>query len=190
MDFDLSQVRAFVVAADEGHFGRAAARLFLSQQGLSKRIQRLEQQVGEALFERRHNRVPELVPQLSMRRSTSAALSALDRGEIDVAFGRPFDLAEPIPARVRMEPVCFERLGVAVSMRHQESAAEKLNLDQVRRAGLWWPLGRDGQEELTRFLEKFGDRFEIPVSTDGVNLGRDQLVAALEADLSRFASTA
>jgi DNA-binding transcriptional LysR family regulator len=57
MDFDLSQVRAFVAAAEELHFGRAAARLFLTQQGLSKRIQRLEQQAGAPLFQRQHNMV-------------------------------------------------------------------------------------------------------------------------------------
>ncbi|MEU4679090.1 LysR family transcriptional regulator [Micromonospora sp. NPDC023737] len=52
MDFDLSQVRAFVVTAELRHFGKAAARLHLTQQALSKRVRRLEQQLGEALFVR------------------------------------------------------------------------------------------------------------------------------------------
>ena len=52
MDLDLTQVRAFVVAADQLHFGRAAAQLFLTQQALSKRISRLEQALGEQLFVR------------------------------------------------------------------------------------------------------------------------------------------
>jgi DNA-binding transcriptional LysR family regulator len=52
MDLDLAQVRAFVVAAEQLHFGRAAAQLFLTQQALSKRIQRLEQTLGEPLFVR------------------------------------------------------------------------------------------------------------------------------------------
>jgi len=50
MDLDLAQVRAFVVAAEQLHFRRAAAKLFLTQQALSKRIQRLEQTLGEPLF--------------------------------------------------------------------------------------------------------------------------------------------
>src|SRR6266540_7312315 len=52
MELDLTQVRAFVVTAEQLHFGRAAARLFLTQQALSKRIQRLEHTLGEPLFVR------------------------------------------------------------------------------------------------------------------------------------------
>ncbi|MFF5966132.1 LysR family transcriptional regulator [Streptomyces collinus] len=52
MDLDMAQVRAFVRAAEELHFGRAAGTLGLSQQALSKRIARLESLLGTALFER------------------------------------------------------------------------------------------------------------------------------------------
>ena len=52
MDLDLTQVRAFVAAAEQLHFGRAAAQLFLTQQALSKRISRLERALGEQLFVR------------------------------------------------------------------------------------------------------------------------------------------
>jgi len=52
MELDLGQVRAFVVTAEQLHFGRAAARLFLTQQALSKRIRQLERSLGEPLFVR------------------------------------------------------------------------------------------------------------------------------------------
>jgi DNA-binding transcriptional LysR family regulator len=52
MDFDFAQLRAFVAVVDERHFGHAADALDITQQGLSKRIQRLEQVVGEPLLER------------------------------------------------------------------------------------------------------------------------------------------
>lgn len=57
MDPDLHGMRAFVAVADELHFGRAAARLFLTQQALSKRIRRLEEALAAPLFERTTRRV-------------------------------------------------------------------------------------------------------------------------------------
>ena len=57
MDLDIASLRAFVATADEQHFGRAAERLVISQQALSKRIQRLEQLLGVSLFDRTNRRV-------------------------------------------------------------------------------------------------------------------------------------
>jgi DNA-binding transcriptional LysR family regulator len=52
VDLDLARVRAFVAVADEGHFGHAAAVLSVSQQGLSKRVARLEVELGVRLLTR------------------------------------------------------------------------------------------------------------------------------------------
>jgi DNA-binding transcriptional LysR family regulator len=49
---ELRQLRAFVAVATEGHFGRAAARLSLTQPGLTLRIQALEKELGAQLLER------------------------------------------------------------------------------------------------------------------------------------------
>jgi DNA-binding transcriptional LysR family regulator len=52
MDLDLRLVRYFVTVADELHFGRAAAKLFISQPALSKQIRKLETDVDGPLFVR------------------------------------------------------------------------------------------------------------------------------------------
>jgi DNA-binding transcriptional LysR family regulator len=57
MIVDLTQVRTFLVLADELHFGRAAERLGLSQPRVSRLMAALEREVGGALFDRTTRRV-------------------------------------------------------------------------------------------------------------------------------------
>ncbi|MEN3536988.1 LysR family transcriptional regulator [Microbispora sp. ZYX-F-249] len=56
-ELPLAQVHAFVVLAEELHFGHAAARLGIAQPPLSQQIRRLEDKVGHALFTREPGRV-------------------------------------------------------------------------------------------------------------------------------------
>ena len=54
---ELRELRAFVAAAQELHFARAASRLYISPSTMSELIQRLELELGAALFMRTTRRV-------------------------------------------------------------------------------------------------------------------------------------
>ncbi|MGW0897702.1 LysR family transcriptional regulator [Streptomyces goshikiensis] len=56
-ELPLQQLHAFVVLAEELHFGHAATRLGIAQPPLSQQIRRLEDKVGYALFRREPGRI-------------------------------------------------------------------------------------------------------------------------------------
>ena len=61
IDLHTRKLRYFLVVAEELHFSRAAARVYLTQQALSRQIKELEEELGIQLFERTTRRV-ELTP--------------------------------------------------------------------------------------------------------------------------------
>src|SRR5256885_7509040 len=57
MELKLKDLRYLVAVADKRHFGRAAARCFVSQPTLSAQLKKLEQDLGVQLIERAPNNV-------------------------------------------------------------------------------------------------------------------------------------
>jgi len=78
-DFDTALLRSFLVLADERHFGRAAERLHVSQPALSKRLRRLEEMVGGALFARGYRDLRLTEPGRALLERARALLREADR---------------------------------------------------------------------------------------------------------------
>ena len=72
---DFRQLRYFVAVYEEGHVGRAAERLSLSQPALSQQIRQLEHSLDVSLFERGNKR---LLPTLAAHTLYNHALPPLD----------------------------------------------------------------------------------------------------------------
>ena len=49
---DLRHFRSFVAVAEEGHIGRAARRLFITQPALSRQMQQLEREIDAPILVR------------------------------------------------------------------------------------------------------------------------------------------
>lgn len=80
MNISLRLLRAFVAVAREGHVGRAAAALFVSQPSLSQDIRRLERELGVELFHRGARGLSLTAAGDEFLRAVDAALTMLDRG--------------------------------------------------------------------------------------------------------------
>ena len=94
MELKLKDLRYLVAVADQRHFGRAAARCFVSQPTLSAQLKKLEQALGVQLIERAPNAVSltsvgeEIVARARRIIEASDEVVALARSHHDPLAGR------------------------------------------------------------------------------------------------------
>jgi DNA-binding transcriptional LysR family regulator len=99
MNIELRHLRYFIAVAEELHFGRAAARLNISQPPLSQQIQILEQQTGARLFARTNRSVSlteagkqfladsrQILSQVNDAAARAARLHHGETGELRIGF--------------------------------------------------------------------------------------------------------
>lgn len=78
IDLNTRKLRYFLAVAEELHFSRAAARVFLTQQALSRQIKELEDELGVRLFERTTRQVALTAAGESFLDSVRSLLSGFD----------------------------------------------------------------------------------------------------------------
>ncbi len=117
---ELRHLRAFVAVADELNFGRAAARLYLSQPALSRQIRSLERLVGCDLLRRSTHRVELTLAGEALLDRARGLLREVDEavsaarsvgGELLARIARHWEsFAEVSPADLQELRVAFEGL--------------------------------------------------------------------------------
>ncbi|WP_372349401.1 LysR family transcriptional regulator [Streptomyces sp. KL116D] len=101
-------LRAFLAVADELHFTRAAARLYVAQQALSRDIRRLERELGAELFGRTTRQVTLTAEGARLLPYARRAVEAQD--ELLAAFARPAAAARPLLVDVNSPGLVHEQV--------------------------------------------------------------------------------
>ncbi|MEV6654098.1 LysR family transcriptional regulator [Streptomyces sp. NPDC051219] len=107
-DIEPRLLRAFTAAADELHFTRAAARLYVAQQALSRDIRRLEREVGAELFVRTTRQVSLTADGERLLPYARRVLEAQD--DLAAAFAGTGDAARPLLVDLNTEGMTSGRV--------------------------------------------------------------------------------
>ena len=172
---DLRRIRYFVVLSEELHFGRAAARLGISQPPLSQQIRVLEAELGARLFARSNRRVeltqagqvvlPEARALLAQAERTSAVALRAQRGEVGelrVGFTGSAAFSGAIPALI----LAYRRRTPGVYLRLRELTSQQQLAAMV-------------EQQLDVAFVRSPERPQVPPALEATRLFEDTLLVAL-----------
>jgi DNA-binding transcriptional LysR family regulator len=134
-------------------------------------------------------RHPELVVEISMRRNLGDAIRALQRGELDLAFGNVVHLGRAVPSGLAVELIGTDPIAAMVNARGELGNRDELDPADLARHGLYWPqLG--SSPEVQGFVTEYVTAIGAPLNAAGKNLGLDELVDRIAADPTVIAPVA
>src|SRR6201987_5929074 len=167
MELKLKDLRYLVALADQRHFGRAAARCFVSQPTLSAQLKKLEQSLGVQLIERAPNNVSltaageEIVARARRILESSDEVVGLARTHQDPLGGRlrvallptigPYLLPQVAPVIRKALP----RLQLHLDESQTAPMLEKLHAGELDLGILALPVELEGLESRELFREEF-----------------------------------
>jgi DNA-binding transcriptional LysR family regulator len=124
---------------------------------------------------------PDVVVELSMRRDLARAIEALERHEVDLAFGNVAHLDPPLPRGMTAELVTTDPIAVMVNARGALAARDRLTPADLVRHGIWWPAA-GSSAELLGFAGEYAREIGATLGTTGSNLGLEALIDRVAAD--------
>lgn len=124
---------------------------------------------------------PDLVVELSMRRDLGEALTALQRHELDLAFGNVANLDRALAPGLSAEMIMTDPIAVLVSARSDLAGRGHVTPADLVRTGIWWPMA-GSSKELRAFAEEYARSIGAALVPAGSNIGIDSLVDQVASD--------
>jgi DNA-binding transcriptional LysR family regulator len=124
---------------------------------------------------------PDILLQLSMRRDLVEALGALERHELDLAFGNVTGVAQPLSSDLTAELLMTDTIAALVSADSALAEREHITPADLARHGIWFPTA-GSSEELRAFVEEYARSIDAPLVADRANLGLEAAVQRVAAD--------
>jgi DNA-binding transcriptional LysR family regulator len=170
---ELRHLRAFLVVAEELHFGRAADRLRVSQSRVSQLIRTLETIVGESLFERNSRRVALTKAGEQLRSRVQPAYAELQRA-VDEAREGSNGISGELRLGILLATSGGRHLAEIVGLFERRHPSARVVIDDLEWSDPLGPLRR-GEVDLTAI------RFPIrqPDLTVGPVLATDERALAV-----------